>query len=472
MARVFETDITLNAQRELRLADADSSAYVGFKAPATITTNRIWTLPSADGTSGQVLSTDGSGVLSWATAGGGGGGLTHFVESESTAAPNATVPVDAFTATDASYTNIDVALVAKGTGATLAQVPDGTAAGGNKRGTYATDWQKKRSSATNVASGNYSVIGGGESNRASEVYATISGGFLNTVTGNRGTVAGGQENQASSAYTFVGGGKSNTASLTSAAVVGGQSNTASSFYSFVGGGESNEAKTSSYATCVGGNLNDATGQYSFAGGGVSNTASGTGSSISGGNTNTASGNYSFIGGGLGNTTNGSFSAIFGGRLGTTRGINSYLVFPACSLPIADALGVTQSALLLLARQTTDATATVLASSSSAASTTNQVILPNNSAYHFKGSVIATVTGGGDTASWEFKGAIKRGANAASTAIVGTVIKDVVAYDAGASAWDVTFTADTTNGGLKVEVTGAAATTIRWVAKLETTEVTY
>lgn len=72
MARVFETDITLNAQRELRLADADSSAYVGFKAPAAITSNRIWTLPAADGTSGQVLSTDGAGVLSWATASGGG----------------------------------------------------------------------------------------------------------------------------------------------------------------------------------------------------------------------------------------------------------------------------------------------------------------------------------------------------------------------------------------------------------------
>jgi hypothetical protein len=71
MARAFETDITLNAQRELRLADADSSAYVGFKAPSTIS---IWTLPAADGTTGQVLSTNGSGVLSWATAGGGGGG--------------------------------------------------------------------------------------------------------------------------------------------------------------------------------------------------------------------------------------------------------------------------------------------------------------------------------------------------------------------------------------------------------------
>lgn len=74
MARIFETEIVLNAQRELRLADADSSNYVGFKSPTTITTNRIWTLPSADGTSGQVLSTNGSGVLSWATAGGGGGG--------------------------------------------------------------------------------------------------------------------------------------------------------------------------------------------------------------------------------------------------------------------------------------------------------------------------------------------------------------------------------------------------------------
>jgi hypothetical protein len=74
MSRRFETEIVLNAQRELRFADADSSAYVGFRAPATITTNRIWTLPSADGTNGQVLSTNGSGTLSWATAGGGGGG--------------------------------------------------------------------------------------------------------------------------------------------------------------------------------------------------------------------------------------------------------------------------------------------------------------------------------------------------------------------------------------------------------------
>jgi hypothetical protein len=78
MARVFETDIVLNAQRELRLADADSSAYVGFKAPSTITSNRIWTLPAADGTNSQVLSTNGSGVLSWATAGGVGANQADY----------------------------------------------------------------------------------------------------------------------------------------------------------------------------------------------------------------------------------------------------------------------------------------------------------------------------------------------------------------------------------------------------------
>jgi hypothetical protein len=68
---VATTAFTLNATAELRLADTDSTHYVGFKSPATVTTNRIWTLPSADGTSGQTLSTNGSGTLSWSTAAAG-----------------------------------------------------------------------------------------------------------------------------------------------------------------------------------------------------------------------------------------------------------------------------------------------------------------------------------------------------------------------------------------------------------------
>lgn len=71
-AQTFGADVTLNAQSDLRFADADSSNWVAFQAPATVSANVTWTLPAADGTSGQVLSTDGAGVLSWATGGGGG----------------------------------------------------------------------------------------------------------------------------------------------------------------------------------------------------------------------------------------------------------------------------------------------------------------------------------------------------------------------------------------------------------------
>lgn len=59
--------VNLLAQGELRLQDSSGGQYVGFKSPATVTTNTIWTLPAADGTSGQVLSTNGSGTLSFAT---------------------------------------------------------------------------------------------------------------------------------------------------------------------------------------------------------------------------------------------------------------------------------------------------------------------------------------------------------------------------------------------------------------------
>jgi hypothetical protein len=41
--------------------------YVGFKAPTTVTTSQIWTLPPADGLAGQFLWTDGLGVLTWVT---------------------------------------------------------------------------------------------------------------------------------------------------------------------------------------------------------------------------------------------------------------------------------------------------------------------------------------------------------------------------------------------------------------------
>ena len=52
-------------QGDIRLGDADSTHYVGFKAPATVGTSLVWTLPATDGTAGYYLKTDGSGNLGW-----------------------------------------------------------------------------------------------------------------------------------------------------------------------------------------------------------------------------------------------------------------------------------------------------------------------------------------------------------------------------------------------------------------------
>jgi len=270
-----------------------------------------------------------------------------------------------------------------------------------------------------------------------------------------GVVVGGGNNQATGSYSFIGGGgdagtaaNRNVASGDWSVVGGGKNNTASGIASVIGGG--GYYSGSSYA-------NLASGDASFLGGGISNTVSGTGAVIVGG--------YS-------NSVNATYASILGGSFGTNRSIRGMQTTAACITPIQGLAGASQSSLLILGRQTTDATATVLTSDTNAAGTTNQVILPNNSAYYFKVSVISGVTGGGNTKAWTLEGAIKRGANAGSTAIVGTVTTTVVAADAGASTWTVTATADTTNGGLAITFTGQASTTIRTVAKCDTVEMTY
>ena len=78
------TAITLNAQADLRFADADSSNWLAFQAPNTVGSNVTWTLPATDGTEDQVLSTNGSGSLAWADAGSGG-------SSSASSYPNSTV---------------------------------------------------------------------------------------------------------------------------------------------------------------------------------------------------------------------------------------------------------------------------------------------------------------------------------------------------------------------------------------------
>jgi hypothetical protein len=483
-----------------------------------------------------------------------------------------------------------------GTGALQAQATTSTSAGGNARGANAVDWQTLRSAASQVASGSYSTIVGGQRN-TSGTGAFVGGGYQNNCTAYEGVIVGGSSNTSNNFQSFTGGGASNTNGGVLSVIGGGSTNTSNGYFNFIGGGFTNagtalaavttqsgtmngttavtlsgsnasirvgqyitgtsiasdtyvaaisgtaltlskNASGSSTSTLsfftphgvvVGGGNNQATGAYSFiggggdagtagnrnvasgdwsfVGGGARNVASGISSVICGGGwnngfvTSTASGNNAFIGAGYSNTSssvyatvlngqfntasasqsvvlngsgssaNGSFSTIINGQNGTSRSIAANTIFPS-SDPLSSVVGATQSAILVLARQTTDATPTVLASNSSAAGTTNQVILPNNSAYLFKATVISGVTGGGNTSGWKLEGVIKRGANAASTTIVGTVTTTLLAQDAGASTWTIAATADTTNGGLRFTFTGQAGTTIRTVCKVETTEMTF
>ena len=285
-----------------------------------------------------------------------------------------------------------------------------------------------------------------------------------------GVVVGGGNNQATGSYSFIGGGGD--------AGTAANRNVASGDWSFVGGGAKNTASGVGSVVCGGGTdgsgatyANTSSNKGSFVGGGFSNTASGQGSVTVGGYNNFNNSLYATISGGQSNNASGAYSSIIGGYYGTTRAIVGNTVFTSGG-GLGSGAGLSQSALLIIAKQTTDATATVITSDGGAASGTNQVILPNNSAYFFRGEVVSGVTGGGNTKGWTIEGVIKRGANAASTALVGTPTVVSGFADVGAATWTIAVTADTTNGGLALTFTGQASTTIRTVAKISTVEMTY
>ena len=133
-------------------------------------------------------------------------------------------------------------------------------------------------------------------------------------------------------------------------------------------------------------------------------------------------------------------------------------------------GDAQAGKHVLRRQTADATATVLTLDGGAPSAANQIALVNGEAIAFTGMIVARQQSSAGTASaaWKVDGLIRREGSAAATVLVNsalTVLSNV-------PGWTLALSADTTNGSLAITVTGAAATNIRWVATIDTAEVTY
>jgi hypothetical protein len=88
----IQTQLTVNAQGEVRLGDADSSNYVALRAPATVSPNVTLTLPATAGSSNQVLATDGSGLLSWVAA--SSGATVYYTTSSPGTANNGDIWID------------------------------------------------------------------------------------------------------------------------------------------------------------------------------------------------------------------------------------------------------------------------------------------------------------------------------------------------------------------------------------------
>ena len=223
--------------------------------------------------------------------------------------------------------------------------------------------------------------------------------------------------------------------------------------------------TDSFAAAIANNSSSygATGANSVA---IGYQAKATGAdAVSVGDTNLSSAQGSACFGGAGNTASASYSLATG-----YQSLAGIVGKSARASGQFSAQGDAQTGTLVLRSDTTDATPEALTTNNSTAGTTNQIILPNNSAYAFHGTIVAReqASAGTDCAAWKIEGLIRREGSAGTT----TLVNSATTVIDNTPSWGLALSADTTNGGLKIEVTGAAATNIRWVCTCHTSEVTY
>jgi hypothetical protein len=389
-------------------------------------------LPAADGTNGQVLTTDGSGAVTFADAGGGGGADLYAANESSPAAQPSATGANAIAIGDSAVASDEDAFAGPLSRAS---------------GTYSVALGIANNSSSYGAGGSYAVSLGYQSRAMALQSVALGAGAYVDSDSSRGFALG--ENS------FVQQCDYGLALGAAARVHGGNSATEATAF-----GSSYASGTSSIAAAIANNTSSygASGNYSLSIGQTSKTT-----------------NSNAIALGSSNTSSGVRSVTLGGEVNTASAESSY-AFGVRS--VADKIGQyafgcwigQQGGMMVLKADTTDATPKAMASNNNAAGSNNQIILPNNSAYAFHGTIVARQKAGDGTASaaWRVEGLIRREGSAGATVLVNsaTTVLD------NTPNWGMALSADTTNGGLAITVNGAASTNVKFVANITTSELTY
>jgi hypothetical protein len=285
--------------------------------------------------------------------------------------------------------------------------------GGNARGGYAVDFQAERTLASQVASGANAFVAGGQNNTASGARSHAQ---------NNETTASGTNSSAS--------GTGSTASG-SASHAEGEETTASG----------QAAHAEGFHTVASGAFSHAAGFYT--------TANFTAARACGSRSRSSAG-----------------TSYAGGQFSVAHLVSQW---SRGSGGVSGQSGTAQSSHISVFRRTTDATATELTLAGIAPASGSRIIILDGQTLSCLINIVGREENGGanDHASFLRQVLIRR--EGSTTQLVGSV--QTLGTDINPAGWGgVTITADDTNESLKIEVTGAASTNIRWAAAVMTSEV--
>lgn len=324
----------------------------------------------------------------------------------------------AITNQHAGQTNSSLVLTPKGTGALIAQKPNGATSGGNARGNNAVDWQFSRSNANQVASGNNSVICGGINNRASSDASAVCGGSTNSSLALRAFIGGGSGNSTGSGYSGQNG----------AICAGGSNSNTANGAAFIGAGNRNSVSANASVICGGG----------AGGGNTGNAATATNSAILGGDGGRAD------------------------RLGMQAHASGQF---ANAYPFPGGVGDAQRARFVLRCKTTTNSAVEMALDGS----TTYLTIPAGKVMYMNIKVVGSKSDGSAVATYERQYAVK---HITATGTSSEIYAPITIGSDNAAGTSLEVAVVDAGDYVRIRPTGIASETWRWVASVDAVEVAY